>query len=121
MVQMADSGGARDRTTGAMTAQSWRVTFARTGGIAGLTVTTEVDPTSSGEVVHEVQRVLDTVDLTALAARETGTGFPDGYRYDLAVERDGERVELRFWDGSVPDEIRPLVTLLTRQALNQPS
>ena len=86
-----------------------------------MTVTTEADPTWSRELVHEVQRVLDTVDLVALSAGEPGTGHPDGYRYDLTIEWKGRSVALRFWDGSIPDEMRPLVRLLTQRALNPPS
>lgn len=91
-----------------------RIDFARSGGLAGLTMAVSVDtdrlpPDAAGVVDAALRRA----DLAGLAARpRQPAAGADRYQYDLTIERDGECHTLSFRESEVPPELRPVVDAL---------
>jgi hypothetical protein len=86
----------------------------QSGGLAGLTLVAEVDVDDlPADAAVLVRRVLDTVDLSALAARPPPppTG-PDRFSYELTVECAGERRCVKVQEPEVPPALRPLLSTL---------
>lgn len=80
----------------------------------------QVDLSSGRPDAGELAALLQELDLPSLARRaRSGPPAPDAYHYDLTVDRDDGPQELSFGDGAMPPELRPLVRLLERRAMDQ--
>ncbi len=86
----------------------------QSGGLAGLTLVTEVDVDDlPADAAVLVRRALDTVDLPALAAQPPpAPAGPDRFSYELTVDCAGERRCVRLQEPEVPPELRPLLSAL---------
>jgi hypothetical protein len=96
------------------------IVLRRTGGLAGMrlevTVDLRSDPASAGGLA-ELLRDVDVVALTRRAA--SGTQVADGYHYDVILVAEGGREELSFADAAMPAELRPVIRVLERRALDE--
>ena len=86
----------------------------QSGGLAGLTLVTEVDVDDlPADAAGVVRGVLATVDLPALAARPAPPpAGPDRFSYELTVDSAGERRCVKLQEPEVPTELRPLLSTL---------
>jgi Emfourin len=93
----------------------------QSGGLAGLTLVAEVDVDDlPADEAVAVRRALDTVDLTALAARPAPPpAGPDRFCYELTVDGRGERRCVKLQEPDVPDGLRPVLTALLPRARPQ--
>lgn len=91
-----------------------RIDFARSGGLAGLTMAVSVDTAGlPPDAAGAVDAALGGADLAELAARpRRAARGTDRYQYDLTIERDGERHSLSFLETEVPPELRPVIDAL---------
>jgi len=90
------------------------IDFARSGGLAGLTMAVSVDTARlPPDAAGVVDAALTRADLAGLAAqpRHAARGA-DRYQYDLTIERDGECHSLSFPETEVPPELRPVIDAL---------
>jgi hypothetical protein len=100
------------------------ISFGRSGGIAGLTLTTSVDADQLDAEPASIATKLWLGDIPTSAAGEStgagaagGFGGADMFSYQLELG-DGRRSQRFEWpDGSVPDDVRPLLSVLTRRAV----
>lgn len=109
MEELSESGGRP---------QDVRVRFARSGGLAGVTLPLEPEELEPAEV-GEVERMLAGVDLEELARRPRRPGGPDRFTYELEVERGGERHAVTLSEEEVPEGLKPALRRLTKLAIEK--
>lgn len=95
------------------------VEFRRSGGIAGIDMTANVDtqqlPDEQAEVVAELAK-----PGSPPAAPANAGGPPDTFHYELTVH-DGDHTRTHHWAANdVPDTVRPLLADLGRRAQPAP-
>ena len=96
------------------------IALRRTGGLAAMRLEVEVDLRSGDPASAELTGLLQGLDVAAAGTRAaSGPPVPDGYRYELTVDRGDGRQELSFGDGAMPPELRPVIRLLERRALDE--
>ena len=94
-----------------------RITFARSGGFAGLGLGCSVDTAELD--APDRRSLLDSLaglDLPALAQQSGGAPGPDRFSYDLTVETGGQRYDLRYAERALPDGLKPLVQQLVERS-----
>jgi len=80
----------------------------------------EVDLRGPDAEAAELAELLRGLDVAALrAAAGSAAPVPDGYRYELTVDRGQGREELSFGPGALPPELRPVIRALERRALDE--
>jgi hypothetical protein len=96
-----------------------RVEFRRSGGIAGIDMTANVDARElSAEQAQLVAELMSPG--TAPAPPPGGAGAPDRFSYELTVT-DGERTRTYDWqEAEVPEAVRPLLASLGARARPAP-
>ena len=92
-----------------------RVNLVRSGGFGGLSRegsldTSALDPQAAREVVE----LVDRLDLPRLAQTPPAPGMPDGFQYDLTVERGDRQWQLSLAESQVAPELRPLLQRVLR-------
>ncbi|HUP27253.1 MAG TPA: hypothetical protein VM409_02375 [Chloroflexia bacterium] len=58
-------------------------------------------------------RAIETADLSGLP-HSTGKQSPDGYAYEIAARLGGDDMRAETFDGSIPEQLSPLISVLTR-------
>jgi hypothetical protein len=97
------------------------IALRRTGGLTAMRLEVQVDLSAGEEGAADLARLLQGLDLAALArGGARSEPLPDAYRYDLEVDAGDGREELAFGAGAapVPPELRPVIRLLERRALD---
>jgi hypothetical protein len=100
-----------------------KIDFVRTGGFAGLRVSTTVDTESlNEEMATKVQRLVADARFYEISGSKTpGASGPDRFEYRLQVSSAAEGTHsIVIHEPGVPDELRPLLTWLTAFALRAP-
>ena len=96
------------------------IVLRRTGGLAGMRLEVTVDLRSDPSGARGLAELLQDVDVMELTRRAAAdTQVADGYRYDLTLVGESGREELSFADAAVPAELRPVIRLLERRALDE--
>jgi hypothetical protein len=93
-----------------------KVRFRQSGGFAGLVRGAELDTDSLPPTqAAELERLVAAASLPS-GKRATAAGA-DRQQYEIAVERTGaHRIESRFGDGDLTDELAALVAFLRARA-----
>jgi hypothetical protein len=88
-----------------------RVYFERTGGFAGLRLSTTLDSQSLDEVeVSMLVREIEQADFFSLPAQIfTETGGVDRFSYHILVEWEDQHHAVDVGEASLPETLRPLV------------
>ncbi len=90
-----------------------RVSFRRTGGLAGLAIGVDTDtdalPPGHGEAVRSLLAGHDSPPSGA-------PGGPDRFNYELELDDGTQRRVLRWPETQVPEALRPLVAELTSRS-----
>src|SRR3954471_7672081 len=105
----------RRRYRRTVTYQHARLTLERSGGFAGLTATDTVDTEQLDAKRREAYlTLLAGLDLTQLTrgSRER-PGHADEFQYDLRLDLDGTRQQLRFGESTQTTELKKLVQMIT--------
>jgi hypothetical protein len=93
-----------------------RIEFQRSGGFAGLTMSTEVD---TSELPPEDAEVFERL-VTSLEKSGVGdspaAGKPDRFQYELTVTRGKDSRRFRLGEQDLTPEARELVSLLVERA-----
>ena len=98
------------------------IVLRRTGGLAGMRLEVTVDLATEPSGAGGLAELLGDVDVPALGRRGAAGGqapVPDGFRYELILVGEGGREELSFGDTTMPAELRPVIRLLERRALDE--
>lgn len=96
-----------------------RIYFERSGGFAGMRVSTTIDTESLGsEETHELQQLTDAAKFFALPAMITTTSPAgvDQFQYKVTIETEDRQHTVETGDASAPDTLLPLLQKLTRLA-----
>jgi hypothetical protein len=95
-----------------------QIHFERTGGFAGLRLTTTLNSaTLSPEDAHKLQELIDQAEFFALPPVLTAkTPGADRFQYKLTVETQGRQHTVEVDEGAAPATLRPLLNWLTTAA-----
>jgi hypothetical protein len=92
--------------------EPFRIEFERSGGFAGIAQRCTIDSTQLDPAkAAELEQLLPPAD-----AAPSGPGSPDRFQYDLKIVRGGQEQSVTLRDGSLTDEQKRLVELLTELA-----
>src|SRR5262245_44213025 len=98
-----------------MSGEPFRIDFERSGGFAGVSLTSSVDSTQLDPAqAAELESLLDSVE--AAPAEPVSAHGADRFQYDLKVTQGGQEKSFTWGDGNLSEEQRRLVELLTEQA-----
>ena len=92
-----------------------RIHFERTGGFAGMRMTTTVDTESlSPEEARDLYEMVDAAKFFDLPATVTApTPGADRFHYKLTVEADERQHTVDLGEAAIPETLRPLLQQLT--------
>ena len=95
-----------------MSEQPFRIEFERSGGVAGISRRAVID---SAQLDPGKAAELEGL-LSAAVGASSAPGGPDRFQYDLKIVRGGQEQSITLRDGSLTDDQRRLVALLTELA-----
>jgi hypothetical protein len=97
-----------------------KIFFERTGGFMGRKVTTTID---LGDVPDELAKLLDDLlnkaNFFELPSDLTKPAMPDAFTYNITVSSEERQHSVRVSDTTAPDDLRPLLDELSKQARMQ--
>jgi len=97
-----------------------KIFFERTGGFMGRKVSASIDlddlPDEQAELLDDL---LDEADFFDLPADLTKPAVPDAFTYNITVSSEERQHSVRCSDATAPDDLRPLLEELSRQARMQ--
>ncbi len=97
-----------------------KIFYERTGGFMGRKVTATID---LGDVPNELAKLLghllDNADFFELPADLTKPAMPDAFTYNITVSSEERQHSVRVSDTTAPDDLRPLLEELSKQARMQ--
>ncbi len=97
-----------------------KIFYERTGGFMGRKVTATID---LGDVPDELAKLLghllDNADFFELPADLTKPAMPDAFTYNITVSSEERQHSVRVSDTTAPDDLRPLLEELSKQARMQ--
>jgi hypothetical protein len=97
-----------------------KIFFERSGGFMGRKVSTTIDLAElPDDQVEALEEMLDEADFFELPADLSGPPMPDGFTYTITVSSKEKQHSVRVTDASAPDDLRPLLEELNKQARKQ--
>jgi len=95
-----------------------RITFERSGGFAGVIIKRDFDLDDLADDVKDaLENLLDTADFFDLPAQLPSKGvMPDSFSYVISVRSNKGEHTVRFGEGEITDDLRPLVDRLWQMA-----
>jgi len=94
-----------------------RVSCKKTGGIAGLKVSAEVDSEQlSPAQAQKMKDLVEQANLFNQPSKPGGKSMPDQFQYEISVEDQGKTHSFVTNDASASDELLELVDWLILQA-----
>jgi len=95
-----------------------RIEFERTGGFAGMRLSTSVDVADLSPRDQEMlESAVESADFFQLP-RQMNSAAPgaDRFQYHLVIEREGNCHEVEVGEAVIPDSLRPLIEHLSMLA-----
>jgi len=97
-----------------------RVSCKKTGGIAGLKVSAEVDSEQlSAAQAQKMKELVEQADLFGQPSKPGGRSAPDQFQYEITVEDQGKTHSFVTSDAAASDELLELVDWLIGAARKQ--
>ena len=97
-----------------------KIFFERTGGFMGRKVSLTIDLDDlPAEQVDLLDELLDEADFFELPSDLTKSVMPDAFTYNITVSSETRQHSVRVGDATIPDDLRPLLEELSRQARMQ--
>jgi hypothetical protein len=97
-----------------------KIFFERSGGFMGRKATATIDLEELSEDQSEaLEEMLDKADFFELPADLTRPPMPDAFTYTITVTTEVRRHSVRVSDTTAPDDLRPLLEELNKQARMQ--
>ena len=97
-----------------------KIYYERTGGFMGRKVSVTIDlddlPEDQAELLDDL---LDEADFFELPADLTKPSMPDSFTYNITISSEKGQHSVRVSDTTAPDDLRPLLEELSRQARMQ--
>jgi hypothetical protein len=95
-----------------------RIEFERSGGFAGMRLSTSVDTgdLAPGDATL-LESAVEAADVAQLPRRlVSGAPGADRFQYHVVVEQGDERYEVDVGEAAIPDSLRPLIEHLSTLA-----
>jgi hypothetical protein len=97
-----------------------KIFFERSGGFMGRKVTATLDLEELPEDLAEtLEEMLDEADFFELPADLTRPPMPDAFTYTITVSSEEGQHTVRVSDTTAPNDLRPLLDELNKQARMQ--
>jgi len=98
-----------------------RINFERTGGFAGIRIAAEIEIDELPEDKKgEILALFDKMNFDELPEKLSGKmPIPDEFVYSITIESDGNEHRIFSGESSLPDEMQPLLEILTGLAKKQ--
>jgi hypothetical protein len=97
-----------------------KIYYERTGGFMGRKVSMTIDlddlPEEQAELLDDL---LDEADFFELPADLTNPTMPDSFTYNITISSEERQHSVRVSDATAPEDLRPLLEELSRQARMQ--
>jgi len=95
-----------------------RISFMRSGGFAGIRLTTEFDvSTLAPEEADQLQRLITTADFFQLPEQITSAKpQPDRFQYQLTINDNSHTHTVTTSEEAMPAQLQPLIEYLTNLA-----
>ncbi len=91
-----------------------RIDFERSGGFAGMRITTTIDTqTLPPDQANELTQLVASSGFFSLPATFPSTGGADQYTYTVTINDQGRQHTVVVKDGSIPPALQPLIQQLT--------
>jgi Emfourin len=91
--------------------EPFRIEFERSGGVTGISRRATIDSTQL-----DPAKAAELDQLLTAAESAAGPGGADRFQYDLKISRGGQERSVTLRDGSLTDDQKRLVALLTELA-----
>ena len=97
-----------------------KIFFERSGGFMGRTVNATIDLDNlPDDLAEALEELLDEADFFELPADLTRPPMPDAFTYTITVSKESRQHSVRVSDATAPDDLRPLLEELNKQARMQ--
>jgi hypothetical protein len=97
-----------------------KILYERTGGFMGRKISMTIDLEDlPDEQAEMLAGLLDDADFFKLPADLTKAAMPDSFTYQITVSSEKGEHSVRVGDATAPDDLRPLLDELSRQARMQ--
>ena len=97
-----------------------KILYERTGGFMGRKISMTIDLENlPDEQAEMLAGLLDDADFFKLPADLTKAAMPDSFTYQITVSSEKGEHSVRVGDATAPDDLRPLLDELSRQARMQ--
>ncbi len=98
--------------------EHFHISFKRSGGFAGTSISAEIDSRElESSVAEELNLLIDRSAFFELFVIDNSyLHMPDQFRYEMCIEHMGKNRVLKLSEGSLPDRLRPLIKYLLRLA-----
>lgn len=95
-----------------------KINFKRSGGFAGVELTTCVDLDElSEDESKDVRAMVERLDLDRMPQDPgSGPGVPDRFVYELKIEHGERTVDVCVGEAELPEDLKPLVRDLEKRA-----
>ena len=97
-----------------------KISFERSGGFMGKTVSATIDLEDLPEdQAEKLEGMLDEADFFELPEDLTKPPMPDAFTYTITVSTDEKMHCVRVSDATAPEDLRPLLDELNKQSRMQ--
>ena len=97
-----------------------KIFFERSGGFMGRTVSATINLEDlPDDLAEALEEMLDEADFFELPADLTRPPMPDAFTYTITVDTEAKHHSVRVSDATAPDDLRPLLEELNKQARMQ--
>jgi hypothetical protein len=98
-----------------------RVSFERSGGFAGLMMTSTADTTELPDAeAQQLQELVSRADFFNLPSKMlSNSPQPDRFQYQITVRSDGKTHTVQASESQVPEKLRPLVEMMSDRAFQR--
>ena len=97
-----------------------KIFFERSGGFMGRKVSAAINLEElPGDLAEVLKEMLDESDFFDLPADLTRPPMPDAFTYTITVSTELRQHSVRVSDATAPDDLRPLLDELNKQARMQ--
>lgn len=95
-----------------------RITFERSGGFAGVTLSSELNPDDLPDAeAEQARKLIDAANLFEQPKQiKSRSAMPDRFEYKLTIRDKGKQRTIVVGDESTPANLKPLIDLLMERA-----
>jgi len=95
-----------------------KIKFERSGGFAGITLSSKLDPAALPEdEAEQARKLIDDANLFELPKQiKSRSPKPDSFEYKITIQEKSKRRTIVVGDQSAPASLKPLIDYLVERA-----